>query len=109
MNITITQDGRRVYFSGNTYPHRAAISAIGAHWDGDRKAWWTAKKAAAEALVAQISAVDAEVAGPEKKEVDVPGDGATVAGRAEYKGKAYFIAGRVERGRTSYDDKVLDR
>ena len=49
MSITIQTEGRRTYLAGNTYPHRDAIRSIGAHWDADRKMWWTAKRDQAQA------------------------------------------------------------
>lgn len=101
--ITIQTEGRRTYLIGDTYPIRDQIRAIGAHWDADRKAWWTAKREAAEQLI--TSAAPAQTAAPASK---TPRDGldSVVAGRAMYKGKTYYVAGRIERGNTHYDDCV---
>jgi hypothetical protein len=107
MSINISVEGRRTYITGNTYPHRDAIRAIGAHWDGERKAWWTSKREEAERLAASLSAEPAaQQTQQQSAQREAPGESATVAGRAEYKGKTYYVAGRVERGRTHYDDRV---
>jgi len=105
MSISLQTEGRRTYITGNTYPHRDAIRSIGAHWDADRKMWWTAKRDEAQALVAKLGAAAPIPSSPESK---APRDGldSIVAGRVEYKGKPYYLAGRTERGRTHYDDRV---
>ncbi len=109
MSITLQTEGRRTYLAGNTYQHKDAIRAIGAHWDAYRKMWWTAKRTEAEALAAKLASVpqsvpDAAQSGGSK----APRDGidSIVAGRCEYKGKTYYLAGRVQRGHTHYDDNV---
>lgn len=97
--------GRRTYIRGNTYPHRDALRDAGCHWDGQARAWWIGSADKAAELVASLAPAAAEPAanGGERKE---PGLNATVAGRAEYKGKTYYIAGRIDRGDTRYDDRV---
>lgn len=102
-NIELKEEGVRVYVLGNTFPIKDAIKSAGGHWDGDRKAWWIGKKKKAE-LEAKINSASAPAQGQssERKE---PGEDATVAGRAEYKGKTYYMAGRVDRGRTQWDDR----
>lgn len=104
--ITLSTEGRRTYITGNTYPIRDRIRAIGAHWDAERKAWWTAKRDEAEKLIAKLGQPPQAESKATQPQREAPGERATVAGRAEYKGKTYYIAGRVERGRTSYDDRV---
>lgn len=106
--ISIHIEGRRTYITGNTYPVRDRIRAIGAKWDATRQAWWTGKRAEAEALVAELN----ETAPAEERSSDAsnaPRDGldSVVAGRAEYKGKTYYVAGRIDRGRTHWDDEVV--
>jgi hypothetical protein len=109
MSIQLQIEGRRTYIIGNTYAFRDQIRAIGAHWDAGRKAWWTAKRAEAEALVAALVSTpvvaDTAASTPASK---APRDGADsmVAGRVEYKGKTYYLAGRIARGRTHWDDRV---
>lgn len=107
MSITLKTEGRRTYFTGETYPHREAIRAIGAHWDADKKMWWTAKRSEAEALVASISAA-APPPGSNATTTQnaAPGEDAIVAGKAEYKGHTYYIAGRTVRGSTHWKDSV---
>jgi hypothetical protein len=105
MTITIETAGRRSYIAGDTYPHRAEIKAAGAHWDGDRKAWWIGSRATAEALAERLNGASAAPADAAKHD-DAPGLRAVVAGRASYKGRGYYVAGRTVHGRTRYDDRV---
>lgn len=69
MSISLQVDGRRIYISGDTYPHRESIRAIGAHWDPERKAWWvsSAKRDAAEKLAARIASAPAPTPAPAPK------------------------------------------
>jgi hypothetical protein len=108
MTITIQSEGRRHYLVGNTYPIKDAIRAAGCKWDADRKSWWTGKRETAEALAAKLSGGAGGDAAPgsERPTREAPGEEAVVAGRAIYKGKSYYVAGRIERGRTHYDDRV---
>lgn len=101
-HITLEAQGRRIYVRGNTFPIKDSLRAVGAKWDPEAKAWWagSGKRGDLEALVAKIGTRSAE------GEREAPGDGATVAGRATYKGKTYYVAGRLERGRTHYEDRV---
>lgn len=91
-NITLETVGRRTYIVGETYSIRDRVRAIGAHWDADRRAWWTAKRAEAEALLAAVSAARD---GASSK---TPHDGlnSVVAAKGEYKGKTYYVAGRAK-------------
>lgn len=93
MAITILTEGRRHYLQGLPY---GSYKDRGANWDPDRKMWWTGKREVAEALASSAT----------KSEDRPSGADTVVAGRATYKGRNYFIVGRVERGRTSYDDLV---
>ncbi|HKY40745.1 MAG TPA: hypothetical protein VJN18_32645 [Polyangiaceae bacterium] len=107
--ITIQSEGRRHYLIGNTYPIKDKLRAAGAKWDSDRKAWWTGKRDLAEQLASGASAEAAPAAesgSSPSASREAPGEGAIVAGRATYKGKTYYVAGRVERGRTHYDDRA---
>lgn len=107
MSITIESAGRRHYLLGNTFPLRDQLRAAGAKWDPERKAWWTGKRDVAEQLVAKLAAAPAgETSSSGAAEQSGPGESATVAGKAEYKGRTYYLAGRVDRGRTHYDDRV---
>lgn len=108
--ISIQTEGRRTYITGDTYPVRDRIRAIGAKWDATRKAWWTGKRAEAETLVAELNETAPAPAAEERSSdaSNAPRDGldSVVAGRAEYKGKTYYVAGRIDRGRTHWDDEV---
>ena len=107
--ISIQTEGRRTYIVGDTYPVRDRLRAIGAKWDAARKAWWTGKRAEAEALVAELSTAPASASQERTSDASkAPRDGldSVVAGRCEYKGKTYYVAGRVARGRTHWDDEV---
>jgi len=104
MAIEIRTEGRRHYLRGDTYPLKDALRAAGCKWDADAKAWWTGKRETAESIVEQVATHDsAAESAPERT---APGLGAVVAGRVTYKGRTYYLAGRVVRGRTHYDDVV---
>jgi hypothetical protein len=113
--IQTQTEGRRTYILGDTYPFRDRIRALGAHWDAGRKAWWTAKRDAAEQLVSELNAAAAAdtsaaaTRGENSGGNRAPRDGihSIVAGRATYKGRTYYVAGRVEKGRTHWDDTVV--
>lgn len=90
--ITIQTEGRRTYITGDTYPHRDSLRSAGAHWDGDRRAWWLGDAKRAAALAEQLGGTGAD-SGDRKG----PGTSAIVAGRGEYKGKTYYLAGRSGR------------
>lgn len=61
MAMKLVESGRRIEITGDTYPVRDRIRAIGGHWDADRKVWWvgTGKRAEAQALVAAAPATQA--------------------------------------------------
>lgn len=105
--IGITTEGRRTYITGNTYAIKDQLRAIGAHWDGDRKAWWTSKKEEAAQLVAKLAAAPAPAnAAPE---VAAPYDG-EVKGKAEYKGRKYYVRwnGMTKKGTEAFRLVTLD-
>ena len=54
--IRLTEDGRRIWVEGNTYPAKDAIKGAGGHWDADRKCWWigAGNRAALEAALATV-------------------------------------------------------
>ena len=107
MTITIDQQGRRFYLRGNTFPIKDRLRTAGCKWDADAKCWYTGKRELAEQLAGQP-----EQSAPQVEEVSAqtdqkgPGDEAIVAARATYKGHTYYVAGRVDRGRTHWDDRV---
>ena len=110
-DITLASQGRRHYVRGNTYPHRDALRSAGAHWDGDARAWWIGKRDVAEQLVAKLTTAcglkaPGAAASAQSSDRPAPGKDAVVAGKASYKGRTYYVAGRVVRGRTQWDDSV---
>lgn len=112
MTITVEQIGRRYYLVGNSFPYRDQLRDAGCHWDAGRKAWWTGKREDADDVAARCNKAEekfkqspaARAEREEKRRGD--GDSTVVAGRAEYKGRKYYIVGRIERGRTQWDDRV---
>ena len=106
--ITIEQSGTRVYLRGDTYSAKDQIKAIGGHWDGDARAWWvgTAKAAEARELVERLASQPA--AAPAPAAADAPPARQYLAGKCMYKGKKAYIAGRLVRGRTQWDDRVAE-
>lgn len=98
--ITFSTEGRRIYLLGNTYPIKDILSSHGCNWDSNRKAWWTGKQETADAIAKRIEEKAAK--GNDEK----PGLDAVVAARVEYKGKTYYMAGKIIRGRTRYDNEV---
>jgi hypothetical protein len=102
MAIEIRSEGRRHYLVGDTYPIRAQIKEAGCRWDPERKAWYSGKRETAEAAAATAAAQSPQQA----SQPQAPGEDAIVAGRARYKGRTYYLAGRLVRGRTQYDDTV---
>lgn len=90
MSIQIQTEGRRTYLTGNTYPYRDRIRAIGAHWDAGRKAWWTAKKADAEALVQELQGAEQQAA-EQEREAGISTSDPVIRGRAKYRGKTYYV------------------
>lgn len=86
VSVTIEKIGRRYYFVGNTFPIKDQLRDAGAKWDAERKQWWTGKADIAQQLSGDVQAQD-------------PDDGLDkrVVGRAQYKGKSYYV---VWHGRT---------
>lgn len=101
--LKVEQQGRRHYFMGDTYAIKDRLRDAGAHWDGDRRAWWIGSAAKASEIVSQLAAAPASTAASSSG----PGDRTYVSARATYKGKPAYVAGRVERGRTHHEDRVL--
>lgn len=101
--MELIEEGNRIYVTGNTYPIRDALRSVGAKWDPTSKRWWVvpAKRQEVEAVLASNASSTAS-----SSPSNVPGDQAAVAGKARYKGKLYYIAGRVERGRSVWDTRV---
>lgn len=108
MTIAIETQGRRHYLRGNTFAIKDTLRAAGAKWDPEAKAWWTGKRETAEQFVGP-SAGNPTPASPTSDRGDsqpTVGQDTIVAARATYKGSAYYVVGRVVRGRTHWDDRV---
>lgn len=97
---TVEKSGRRYYIRDLPYSAREAAKSRGARWDPDAKCWWTGSHDVAQAIVDSLGS---EAAPHNSK---APGDDAIVSGRAGYKGRTYYVAGKVDRGRTRWDDRV---
>jgi uncharacterized protein YbjT (DUF2867 family) len=107
MAITMQAEGRRIYLLGDTYAVRERLREAGAHWDAERKAWWIGSQGreAMERIV-QSAPAATPAAGQQASQAPRDGEKSVVAGRATYKGRTYYVAGRAIRGRTRYDDGV---
>lgn len=100
---TIDKQGRRFYLRGLPFSLKEQAKDAGCKWDGAERCWWTGKADVAETIANAAGEPPSEDSAPKR---EAPGQDAIVAGRATYKGKAYFVAGVVDRGRTRYDDRV---
>ena len=65
--ITVERVGRRSYFRGDTLSVRNLLRSGGAHWDGDRKAWWIGSHDAALALATSAATAPAEAPPPKPR------------------------------------------
>jgi hypothetical protein len=83
MAIECKREGRRTYILGAPYGAREQLKAAGAHWDGDRKAWWLGSDEKARELAAQLEATSAEPEGLR--------DSDTLLGRGRYQGRACLV------------------
>lgn len=86
---TLEKVGRRYYVRGDSYSLKDTLKENGCKWDATERAWYTANKEAAEAILAIF-----ENAGDKKGErVEVTEGMATeVCGRLQYKGAAYYYS-----------------
>jgi hypothetical protein len=82
--IIIQMIGRRAYLGGNTYPFKDKIKSLGAHWDMEKKMWWTGKREDAEDLVAKLNAQPKQTEKLDKNDK-------VIQGRVRYKGKVYWM------------------
>lgn len=97
--IKIERTGRRSYIIGNTYAIKDALKAAGAHWDGERRAWWLGDDTAAKSLVERCgkAACEPKTAAPAAQGLT---EDSKIAGKATYKGRPYLLlwSGRTSRG-----------
>lgn len=104
---TIAKQGRRFYLQGLPFAEKDRAKSLGCKWDSNERAWWTGKLEVAEQLVkGATGSADASGSTGATGSGDAPGESAIVAARVTYKGKTYYAAGRIVRGRTRYDDQV---
>jgi hypothetical protein len=94
MKIEIKTEGRRHYLIGETYSAREAIRSAGCRWDPERRAWYSGKRDAAEAALRAVERQSLLTGSGPEPQREVPGANAIVAGRARYKGRTYYLAGR---------------
>jgi hypothetical protein len=92
MTITLQTEGRRVYLLGNTYPVKDRIKAGGGKYDPERKAWYVGvqRRELAAQLAGQASAT-LEKEREKEREDGISLTANVIRGRAEYKGKTYYI------------------
>jgi len=105
MSIEIRSEGRRHYLIGDTYAIRDMIRSAGGKWDPERKAWWSGKRDVAETIAAKAGSAPAAAQSTERQERPPPGEDAIVAGRATYKGRTYYVAGR-DTSRSRWEQSV---
>ena len=113
-DLSIRSEGQRHYVVGDTYPVKDLLRAAGLKWDAQEKAWYSGRREVANAALAAAAGANGSAAnvavggnGAAKQDHPAPGIAAVVAGRATYKGRTYYVAGRERRGRTRYDDSVV--
>src|SRR6185312_4146604 len=121
MPVKIEQEGRRLYFVGDTYAHKDAIKGLGAKWDADRRAWWvgSTKRADAERLLAEIGAAfdlrnatdravradqlaeqgkDAEAEALRKGPTQRDPHDVRLTGKGTFEGRPYYLGPRTKDG-----------
>lgn len=94
--ITVEKQGRRWYLRNAPFSAKDTIKDSGGKWDPEARSWYVTSQEKAD----KLASVDVE----QKPTEDL--SKAILAGTAEYKGKSYYVAGRIERGRTHWDDTV---
>jgi ribosomal protein L12E/L44/L45/RPP1/RPP2 len=107
LSIIQQTEGRRIYLFGNTFSIKDILRDAGAKWDSDRKAWWigAAKKADIDRILASaptpapVTSQSAASSNGERKSEPLK-DEDRLAGKAEYKGRAYLMVweGQTKRG-----------
>lgn len=99
--MSIQSVGARLYVTGNTYPIKDQLKALGCHWDADRKQWWIGKAKAAELQqIVDRNSGSAAVAttgyvAPTPAELAQK----PCTGKVEYKGRTYYVVGESKTGK----------
>lgn len=100
MSIEIERTGRRSYLLGNTYAYRQLLRDAGAHFDGDRRAWWIGSGEQAQALLAKMQGAESAPDAQARKQAEMLArDAANILGRATYQGKSYYLVGEGQGSR----------
>lgn len=103
----IVQEGRRYYLDKLPFEAKDRAKSLGCKFDWDSKRWWTGKKDVALKVAEKVNGSSSDAApDSERNDRPAPGEDQIVAGKAKYKGRTYYVAGRVEKGRTHWDDRV---
>lgn len=84
--MTVEKVGRRFYAKGAPFEMKNKLKDLGCTWDGDVRAWWTGKASVAEAIKALGEKIQAGLTND-----PVSLDANVINGRAEYKGRVYYI------------------
>jgi hypothetical protein len=93
---------KRIYLTGNTFPFREDIKALGGRWDKDRRQWWITpdQRPAALALARKVKAMPPKRA--RRGEAAQPDDTTKVIGEARDPGdkSLFWLAwtGRLTKG-----------
>jgi hypothetical protein len=97
MAITIERQGQRIYLTGDTYPVKDRIKALGGHWDDERRAWWigATKDKEAQALADSLNGAGAAPDAPRAKQSP---DDIRLTGKGEYKSRTYYLGSRTRDG-----------
>ncbi|GIW89677.1 MAG: hypothetical protein KatS3mg109_0109 [Pirellulaceae bacterium] len=107
MAVQVEKVGRRFYITGDTYPVKDKIADAGCTWDEERRAWWTGKKEVADQLEKELSGeggvCPSRSVGSSGGAASGGGDDQVVAGKVKYKGRTYYVCGRVQRGQTRWE------
>jgi hypothetical protein len=95
--MSIQVVGSRLYVVGNTYSIKDRLKSIGCHWDADRKQWWIgkAKEAQLSAIVSTVAAQTTATGYVKPTPEQLAAKPCT--GKAEYKGRTYYVVGYSER------------
>lgn len=98
--IQIQSEGRRHYLIGDTYPIKSQLRDAGAHWDGERRAWWTAKLDVAKRFANEEKAEVTPSSDRCERRDEKVEDSTPVLGKARYKGREYLLLwqGQTRRG-----------
>jgi hypothetical protein len=84
--MNIEKVGRRYYLRNLPFASRNEAKSEGCKWDPAEKAWWTGKEETARKVATELSTHQSS---------NIPGGNAVCAGRALYKGRTYYLGGKM--------------